>query len=134
MHEAASSGRQKCLLWNRCLVDLDRKHPFLYQSPRNFQKVACALDVTETAGQPSWPGVSVHRCRFLAYRAQAPPARNASDFVYPGVDYPLSIKYIFVKLTAPWTTFGISLFKQILCGGELESVTIPPRARPAVFS
>ncbi|CAP99875.1 hypothetical protein PCH_Pc22g25870 [Penicillium rubens Wisconsin 54-1255] len=44
-----SSRHQKCLLWNRCLVDLDPKHPFLYQTPRNIQKVAYALDVTETA-------------------------------------------------------------------------------------
>jgi hypothetical protein len=55
-----SSRHQKCLLWNRCLVDLDPKHPFLYQTPRNIQKVAYALDVTETAGQSSRPCVSVY--------------------------------------------------------------------------
>ena len=36
------------------------KHPFLYQTPRNIQKVAYVLDVTETAGQSSRPRVSVH--------------------------------------------------------------------------
>ena len=39
-------------------------------------------------------------------------------FCTPCVDYPFSIKYIFVKLTAPWTTLGISLFEQILCEDE----------------
>ena len=47
-------------LWNRCLVYLDPKHPFLYQTPRNTQKVAYVLDATETAGQSSRPRVSVY--------------------------------------------------------------------------
>ena len=36
--------------WNRCLVYLDPKYTFLYQSPATIQKVVYALDVTETAG------------------------------------------------------------------------------------
>ncbi|CAG8892954.1 unnamed protein product [Penicillium nalgiovense] len=32
IYEAASSRCQKCLIWNRCLVYLDPKHPFLYQT------------------------------------------------------------------------------------------------------
>ena len=60
IYGAASSRSQKCLLWNRCLVYLDPKHPFLYQTPRNTQKVAYVLDATETAGQSSRPRVSVY--------------------------------------------------------------------------
>ena len=53
IYGAASSRCQKCLIWNRCLVYLDPKHPFLYQTPRNIQEVAYELDVTEAAGQSS---------------------------------------------------------------------------------
>jgi hypothetical protein len=47
-------------LWNRCLVYLDLKHPFLYQTQRNTQEVAYVLDATETARQSSRPRVSVY--------------------------------------------------------------------------
>ena len=40
----------------------------------------------------------------------------------------LGIKYILSGLTAPWTTFGISLFKQIICKGELDVCTTLLRA------
>jgi hypothetical protein len=52
-----------CKTWkpiSNMAVYFDPKHSFLYQSPRNIQKVTYALDVTEIAGQSSWPRVSVY--------------------------------------------------------------------------
>jgi hypothetical protein len=40
------------------LVRICRTPELLYQTPRNIQKFAYALDVTETAGQSSRPRVS----------------------------------------------------------------------------
>ena len=45
----------------------------------------------------------------------------------------LGIKYILSTLTAPWTTFGISLFKQILCKVSWMSAQLysePSSVRP----
>ncbi|CAG8125703.1 unnamed protein product [Penicillium nalgiovense] len=42
---------------------------------------------------------------------------TSSDSVHQ-CRHPFSTKYIFVKITTPWTTFGRSLFKQILCEDE----------------
>jgi hypothetical protein len=44
----------------------------------------------------------------------------------------LSIKYIFFKLTAPWTTSGISLFQQINCGGGIGVHKNTPKSHSAV--
>ena len=116
IYGASSSRSQKCLLgtgaW--CIwipsthfsikaQQLSRKSYMLWMSLKlQVTKLAACLcllmSFSNLSRKQLLPGTSsdsVHQCR-----------------------HPFSTKYIFVKITTPWTTFGISLFKQILCEDE----------------
>ncbi|CAG8183048.1 unnamed protein product [Penicillium nalgiovense] len=116
IYGAASSRSQKCLLgtgaW--CIwipsthfsikaQQLSRKSYMLWMSLKlQVTKLAACLcllmSFSNLSRKQLLPGTSsdsVHQCR-----------------------HPFSTKYIFVKITTPWTTFGRSLFKQILCEDE----------------
>jgi hypothetical protein len=116
IYGATSSRSQKCLLgtgaW--CIwipsthfsikaQQLSRKSYMLWMSLKlQVTKLAACLcllmSFSNLSRKQLLPGTSsdsVHQCR-----------------------HPFSTKYIFVKITTPWTTFGRSLFKQILCEDE----------------
>jgi hypothetical protein len=46
IYERAETNQEEIYEAASSEVDLDPKHPFLYQSPRNFQKDAYPFDVT----------------------------------------------------------------------------------------
>ena len=116
IYGASSSRSQKCLLgtgaW--CIwipsthfsikaQQLSRKSYMLWMSLK--------LQVTKLAAC---------LCLLMSFsnlsRKQLLPG-TSSDSVHQR-RHPFSTKYIFVKITTPWTTFGRSLFKQILCEDE----------------
>lgn len=63
---------------------------------------------------------------------QAALARKWPSSLRPLRRLALSIKYIFVNITAPWTTISISLFEQILCEGGIDIRNNTNQSLPAM--
>lgn len=91
------------------------------------------LDVTAATGQSIRARVSFsHRNYLLKYRMQAALARKWPSSLRPLRRLALSIKYIFVNITAPWTTISISLFEQTLCEGGIDVRNNTNQSLPAM--
>jgi hypothetical protein len=93
-------------------LDLMPKHAFFYPSRSNVCK-------------DHFPWMSLH---LQVSQPESGFLREWLSSLRPLRPLSLGIRYILSNLTVPWTTFGISLFKQILCKGELDVCTTLLRA------
>jgi hypothetical protein len=126
-----ANAQLPCFLLVRWSVYLIPKNAFFYPSPSNMTRYPgchCSCRLVKLTACILCPLTSSSNIS----RASSSCQGNWRILYVPYVDCSLSINYICVRLTALWTTSGISLLEQIHHEGGFDVRNNTTKSRPAM--